>query len=440
MTKIEFEEYLKEEYGRLREDGKIDDSLYDLYKVKRGLRNSNGTGVLVSLTKVSDVHGYTMEGGNKIPDEGKLIYRGVDLYDLAASDYDVYGYERTVFLLLFAHLPNEEELETFKSLIQSHYRLPRGFIEDTIFKNPSKDIMNSLQRCILALYSHDEHPDSTDGYDLLDKGIALIAKLPAMLSYCYNTKRHYLNQESLHIHYTKKGLSIAELILYLIRGNKKYTPLEAETLDTLLTVHADHGGGNNSTFTNTVVSSTGTDIYSSISASLGSLKGPKHGGASRKVRDMMDAVIEEVGLNASDEAIVEVIDRILNKDFFDRSGLIYGLGHAVYTKSDPRAVLLKARCKELSSEKCEDRFAFFDRFEQLAKRRIEEVKGKDTCVNVDFYSGLTYQMLNIPKDLYIPLFACGRIAGWVAHMIETSIYCGKIIRPASKYIGEESND
>lgn len=428
---------LKYQYKQLLKLGKIDNDLYDKYNVKRGLRNANGTGVLVGLTKVSDVVGYEVKDGNKLPAEGHLIYRKEDLFDLAKKDEDVFGFEKTIFLLLFAHIPDREELEDFKKRLAKNYELPKAFIEDVLLKNPSKSIMNSLQKAILSLYSFDEDPDSRDPFEILKKGISIIAKMPAMVSYAYQSKRHYINNDSLYLHYVDKTKSIAELILHLIRGNSEYTNLEAETLDTCLIVHADHGGGNNSTFTNMVVASTGTDIYSDIAAGLGSLKGPRHGGASNMVREMMDAVIDKIGLDASDADILKIVNQILDKKFFDNSGLIYGIGHAVYTLSDPRTVLLKEKCKELSKAKNTKKYEFFERFEKIATKRVEEVKGKVCCANVDFYSGLTYQLLDIPKDLYTPLFACARVAGWVAHVVETSLYYHKIVRPASKYVGDD---
>lgn len=431
--------FINKEFEKLSELGYIDNSLYDKYDVKKGLRNKNGTGVLVSLTKVSDVQGYEIKDGVKMPSEGHLFYRDSDLYDLAKKDDDVFGFEKTTFLLLFSHLPSKEELEEFKDYLKGNYSLPKMFVDDIIFKNPSKNIMNSLQRAVLALYSFDDDPDSQDPKEMLIKGISLIAKMPAIVSYSYQAKKHYIDNESLHVHYPASGKSIAELILYLIRENSQYTELEAETLDTCLIVHADHGGGNNSTFTNTVVASTATDIYSDISAGLGSLKGPRHGGASKSVKDMMNAVEKEIGLDASDEDIERIIDRLLAKDFFDKTGLIYGIGHAVYTLSDPRAELLKEKCRELSKAKKSNKFNFFERFKDIAIKKIQEKKGKVCCTNVDFYSGLTYELLDIPEDLYTPLFACGRISGWVAHIIETNLYCNKIIRPASMFVGNKGD-
>lgn len=427
--------FFEYEYEKLLKLGYIDNSLYDKYDVKRGLRNANGTGVLVGLTKVSDVYGYKMVDGKKVDDEGHLYYRDIDLYDLAAKDDDVYGYEKVIFLLLYAHLPSAEELDEFKKILKSNYDLPTGFKENVILKFPSRNIMNMVQKSILSLYSFDENPDSQDPLELIQKGISLIAKMPAIIAYSYQAKKHYIDNESLHLHYVDESKSIAELILHLIRDDNQYSQLEAEVLDTALIIHAEHGGGNNSTFTNVVVSSTATDLYSDITAGLGSLKGPRHGGANKMVSDMMKTVIDKIGLYASDEEILEVVNELLEKKMFDKSGLVYGIGHAVYTKSDPRCILLKEKCKELSEYKGSKKFEFYSRFEKIACNRLAEIKNNVYCANVDFYSGLTYQLLDIPEDLFTPLFACARITGWIAHIVETTLYCNKIIRPASKYVG-----
>lgn len=428
--------FIEKEFNKLKENGYIDNALYDTYQVKRGLRNANGTGVLVGLTKVSDVHGYKIENGEKIPDEGHLYYRDIDLYDLALKDNDVFGFEKTIFLLLFSHLPNEEEFAEFTKLLYENCELPKDFTETVILKNPSKSIMNNVQKSILSLYTFDSEPDCQDPMELLKKGISLIAKMPSIVSYSYQAKKHYIDNESLHIHYVDKGKSMAETILHLIRDDSSYTALEADTLDTALIVHADHGGGNNSTFTNIVVASTSTDIYSDITAGLGSLKGPRHGGASIMVAEMMDTLIKEIGLDASEEDMSRIIDRMINKDFFDKTGLLYGIGHAVYTLSDPRCILLKKKVQELSEFKNSKKYKFYEMYERIATEKLTKLHGKPYCANVDLYSGLTYELLGIPKDLYTPLFATARIAGWVAHIIETNLYCNKIIRPASMYVGK----
>lgn len=431
-------DFIEKSYNESIDLLKIENDLYDKYNVKKGLRNANGTGVLVGLTKISDVHGYKMVDGVKQDDEGHLYYRDIDLYDLAKIDKDCYGYERTCYLILFGHLPNDEEFEEFKKIIKDNYFLPNGFLENTILRTPSHSLMNHIARAILALYSYDSDPDNTDALEILRKGISLIAKMPAIISYSLQAKTHYIDNDSLHIHHPKKELSIAENILYLSRNDGKYTKLEAEVLDLCLIIHADHGGGNNSTFVNVVVSSTGTDIYSAMAASLCSLKGPRHGGANKSVEDMFMYIIDDIGLDATDEQIRDVINKILNKQYFDNSGLIYGIGHAVYTKSDPRCLLLKEKCKELceTSEDGRKHFDFYSRFENLAIEEMKKRKNANYCANMDFYSGLTYQMLNIPRDLYTPIFAAARLVGWVAHNIENRLYCNKIIRPATKYVGK----
>ena len=438
MKKMKENNFLLDEYNASLDASNIDNELYDKYNVKKGLRNSNGTGVLVLLTKISDVYGYKMEGTKKIDDEGHLYYRGYDIYDLARFNKVQYGFERICFLILFSKLPTEEEIEAFHNLLSSDYTLPKGFSEDVIFKNSSPSIMNQIQKSILSLYAYDENPDDIDPYETLNKGINIIAKLPSIISYCYRAKKHYIDGLSLHIREPKKEYSLAQNLLYMSRRNGEFSTLEAETLDLALILHADHGGANNSTFANVVVSSTQTDIYSSMVASLGSLKGPRHGGASRAVKDMMDKVIKEVGIDAKDDEIRKVIKRILNKDFNDNSGLIYGIGHAVYTLSDPRAVLLKKKCHELAIMNGDTKkFDFYERFEEIANDELKKLKGEGTnyCTNVDFYSGLTYEILKINEDLFTPLFACGRMVGWLAHNIENKLYCDKIIRPAGKYIG-----
>ena len=430
-------DFLKKKYEDLLKDGYIDPELYDKYKVKRGLRNDNGTGVLVGLTKVAEVSGYYVENDKKLPKEGNLYYRGIDIRKIAKLAKGNFGYENTCFLLLFGHYPDELEAYEFKDLLSDNYNLPTGFLENIILPHPSKSLMNHINRCILSLYSFDDDPDDLKPYELVKKSISLIAKMPAIISYSLQAKTHYLDNDSLHIHFPKKEYSFAENLLYLSRNDGKFTELEAKTLDMCLMVHADHGGGNNSAFVGTVVSSTLTDLYSMISASLASLKGPRHGGANMAVLDMMSEVIADIGLDASDDEIIKVINKILNKEYFDKSGLIYGIGHAIYSISDPRCELLREEAYKLSQEKDPKKFEFYSRFEHLAVKVLSEKKGTTICANVDFYSGLIYEMLNIPRDLFIPMFAAARVVGWVAHDIENLLYCNKIIRPATKYVGIE---
>ena len=429
--------FLLEKYHDLLEDGAIPSDLYDKYDVKRGLRNNNGTGVLVGLTKVAEVSGYYVEDGVKLPKEGNLYYRGIDIRDVAKMAGDDFGYENTCFLLLFGHYPNQTESKIFKAVIRDLYELPEGFMENIILKNPSKSLMNHMTRSILSLYSFDEDPDNIEGFELIKKGVSLISKMPAIMAYSLQTKTHYLDHDSLHIHFPKKEYSFAENILYLSRNDGKFTELEAKTLDMCLMVHADHGGGNNSAFVGTVVSSTLTDIYSMVAASMCSLKGPRHGGANMAVLDMMTEVEKEIGLNPTDLELNTIIQRLLNKDFFDHSGLIYGVGHAIYTMSDPRAELLREVAYKLTLEKHSEKFELYKRFETLAVKALEKKTGKAACVNVDFYSGLIYEMLNIPRDLFIPLFSVARVVGWVSHDIENLLYSNKIVRPATKYVGDK---
>ena len=429
-------EFLLSKYDELLKYESIDNSLYDKYDVKRGLRNNNGTGVLVGLTRVAEVSGYNMKDGKKEPKEGNLYYRGIDIRDVVKLAGKDFGFENTCFLLLFGHYPTEEEAIIFKDIISSKYDLPELFMENIILKNPSKSLMNHITRCILSLYSFDQDPDNISGYELIKKGINILSQMPAIISYSLQAKTHYLDHDSLHIHYPKKEYSFAENILYLSRNDGKFTKLEAMTLDRCLIVHADHGGGNNSAFVGTVVSSTLTDVYSMISASLTSLKGPRHGGANMAVLDMMSNVINEIGIDATDDEIELIINKILDKEFNDDSGLVYGVGHAIYTLSDPRAEILKETAKELAKEKNYKKFEFYVRFEEIARRVLEERKGAKYCVNVDFYSGLIYEMLNIPRDLFIPIFAAARVVGWLAHDVESLLYCNKIVRPATKYVGK----
>ncbi len=432
--------FLEEKYNDLLKDGYIDQELYDKYQVKRGLRNNNGTGVLVGLTKVAEVSGYNVENDIKVPKKGNLYYRGIDITDVTKLAKGDFGYENTCFLLLFGHYPNEEEAKEFKKLISDEYDIPNGFLENVILPHPSKSIMNHIARSILALYSFDDDPDDIRPYEIIKKSISLIAKMPAIVSYCLQAKTHYLDHDSLHIHFPKKEYSFAENLLYMSRNDGNFTDLEAKTLDMCLMVHADHGGGNNSAFVGTVVSSTLTDLYSQITASLASLKGPRHGGANMANLDMMNEVIAEVGMDASDEEILKIIDRLLNKDFFDKTGLIYGIGHAIYTKSDPRCELLRETAKKLSKQKKSNKFDFYYRFEKLAVEELSKRKNTTICANVDYYSGLIYELLNIPRDLFIPIFASARIVGWVAHNVESLLYCNKIVRPATKYVGEKEGE
>lgn len=431
--------FVAQTFGKSSNYTDIPNCLFKEYNVKKGLRNDDGTGVRVGLTRVSDVVGYEIRDGKKVNVPGKLFYRGIEIGDLVKGKGNAgYGFEETVFLLLFGYLPGKKELDRFSDILNGFYPLPNEFLEKNMLRTHSRDLMNSLQQSILALYNYDDDPDNTDPYQTLLKGISILAKLPSMAVYAYQSKIHYYDRESLIIHYAKESYSIAENLLYMLRPDGVFTEQEARLLDIILMIHADHGGGNNSTFTNVVISSTGTDIYSSISASIGSLKGPKHGGANIRCSQMIAAIEQEIGLKATQAQMKQIIRRILDKDFYDKSGLLYGMGHAVYTVSDPRADLLRQCCETLAKQnKKEEEYEFLTRFEKTAKETMAEC-GKTLSNNVDFYSGLAYNMLQIPRDMYTPLFVCARMAGWLAHNIENKMYDGKIMRPATKYVGEES--
>lgn len=432
-------EFIDYVFKRSETLNKIDNSLYKKYDVKNGLRNEDGTGVLVGLTRISDVVGYKKENGKKIDTAGKLYYRGVKVSDLinGHNPKNRFLFEETCFLILFGYLPNKDELEAFKKELANRYELPINYLNVRLLSFPMQNMMNKLQQEVLMLYTYDQNPDDVTPEGTLDKGLDLIAKIPQIVCYSYRSKVHYFDNESLFIHPIRTDFSIAENILQMLRIDQQFTPTEASVLDMCLVLHADHGGGNNSTFTNVVMSSTGTDIYSCFAGAIGSLKGPKHGGANLAVAKQMKLVINEIGLQATDEKILEIIRRILDKDFNDKTGLVYGIGHAVYTLSDPRCQILSQKCRELAIEKGRvNEYEFYHRFENIAIQEIKDRKGINVCANIDFYSGLVYDMLGIPKDLYTLLFVIGRSVGWVAHNIENKLYSGKIIRPAGKYVGD----
>ena len=418
---------------------RIDPNLYIEYDVKRGLRDSAGKGVLTGLTEISDVNAYDLVNGRKIPAEGSLYYQGYNIYDLVNGlEGHKFGFEETIYLLLFGQLPSEKELEMFKEVMAQFETLSGRFVRDVVMKASNADIMNSMQRCILTLYTYDSRPEDISAENVLRQSIELIAKLPLIAVYSYHSYRHFRRDETLFIRNPQKGLSLAENILLMLRPDSTYTELEAKVLDIALMLHAEHGGGNNSTFTTHVVTSSGTDTYSSVAASIGSLKGPRHGGANLKVQDMFADIKTHVK-NWTDEAEVEAyLCRILNKEAFDHSGLIYGMGHAVYTLSDPREVILKKFARKLAQEKgMMEEFALYELVERLGSRLVMEQRKmfKNVCANVDFYSGFVYTMLGIPKELFTPIFAIARIPGWSAHRLEEILNAGKIIRPAYKYVG-----
>lgn len=422
----------------IEENTQIHPGNYDNYKVKRGLRNSDGTGVLAGLTNISQVHGYIMYEDERIPDEGKLSYRGIDVSEIvsACEKENRFGYEEVCYLLLFGKLPTKQELADFTALVGAMRPLPYGFREDMIMKTPSTDIMNKLARSVLSMYSYDENPDGMDLYNLIRQSILMFARMPSMVAYAYQAKAHYYDGQSLYIHNPQPELSSAENFLYMIRPDNKFTDLEAKVLDLAMILHAEHSGGNNSTFTTRVVSSAGTDTYSAIGAAIGSLKGSKHGGANRKVMAMIDDFKQNVSDINDRDAVAKHIVKILKKDGFDRSGLVYGMGHAIYTKSDPRTVHLKRKAEELADATGNMRdFKLYTLIEELTPELFAAHKGKKAmCANVDLYSGFVYQCLNIPPELYTPMFAISRVAGWCAHRIEEVMYGGKIIRPAYKNV------
>lgn len=413
----------------------IEPDLYTENKVNRGLRDLNGNGVLTGLTEISDIQGHQTIDGKKVPCDGKLYYRGYNIEDIVNGfiNEDRFGYEEVVYLLLFGELPNKLELNNFKSTLSEYMSLPSSFVRDVIMKAPSTDMMNALARSVLTLYSYDNNANDTSIENVLRQSLQLIAMFPLLSVYGYQAYKYYHYNESLIIHIPKPELSIAENFLTLLRTDSSYTKLEAKLLDLALVLHAEHGGGNNSTFTTHVVSSSGTDTYSSIAASLGSLKGPKHGGANIKVVQMFDDIKKNVKNWDDEEELCNYLRKILNKEAFDKSGLIYGMGHAVYSLSDPRGMLLKRYVKSLAEEKgLNKEYKLYYTVEKLAPVVISEKRKiyKGVSANIDFYSGFIYSMLNIPHELYTPLFAISRIAGWSAHRIEELINAGKIIRPS----------
>ena len=422
----------------------INPDLYKTYDVKRGLRNANGTGVLVGLTRIGDVVGYEMKDNQKIAIPGRLIYRGYNVEDLIhdAEKNKQFGYEQCAYLLLFGELPTQAKLDTFKEYLGEFRALPEHFTEDMIMKAPSSDIMNKIARGVLASYSYDEDPEDRSVGNVVKQCIELIARFSTLAAYGYQAKRRYYDNKSMFIHNPKAELSTAENFLRLIRSDKAYTKLEAETLDLALILHAEHGGGNNSSLTVHVVSSADTDTYSAMAAAVGSLKGRRHGGANIKVMEMMDDIKANVKDWTSEKEVGNYLKKIALKEAGDRSGLIYGMGHAIYTISDPREVLLKAKAKKLAKEKGEgflEELALYELIEKLSPAIIQEVHKSDKkiCANVDMYSGLVYSMLNIPRELFTPIFAISRIAGWSAHRIEEIVSGGRIYRPAYKNVSKE---
>ena len=427
---------------KMKENSMIDNALYAKYDVKRGLRDIDGKGVLTGLTDISTIKQNKLVDGKLVPCDGELYYRGYNVTDIVGGIHrdDRFGFEEVVYLLLFGEMPTEEQLKSFKELLVRYRTLPQNFVRDVILKAPSDDMMNSIARSVLTLFCYDKHANDTSISNVLRQCVQLISVFPLLSVYGYHAYNHYLRDKSLYIHYAEPSMSTAEVILSLLRPDRKYTALEAKVLDMALILHMEHGGGNNYTFTTHVVTSSGTDTYAAISAALASLKGPKHGGANVKVFEMFEDLKANVRDRKDDDAITAYLERLLDRKAFDKKGLIYGMGHAVYTISDPRQKILKGAVQTLAHvEGFSDDFDLYERVERLApivigkKRKIY----KGVASNVDFYSGLLYSMLDIPCELYTPLFATARIAGWSAHRMEELINAGKIIRPAYMSISTE---
>ena len=424
------------------DNSKMDVSLYGQYDVKRGLRDVNGVGVLAGLTQISNVVSSDIIDGVKTPCDGRLYYRGIKVEKLTQGflSENRMGFEEVAYLLLFGNLPNEEQLNHFKTILKQQQSLPKNFVRDVVMKAPTKDMMNTLSRSVLTLYAYDNHADDTSLPNVLRQCINLLSVFPMLSVYGYQAYNHYIKGKSLYIHNPSKKLSTAENILLMLRPDQKYTPLEAKILDLALVLHMEHGGGNNSTFTTHVVSSSGTDTYSAIAAALGSLKGPKHGGANIKVVRMFDDMKSHVKDWTDEEEVSNYLRKLLHKEAFDQKGLIYGMGHAVYSISDPRARIFKTFVEQLAKEKHREKdYRLYAMVEELAPKIIGEERHiyKGVSANVDFYSGFVYSMLDLPLELYTPMFACARIVGWSAHRMEELINTDKIIRPAYKSVKDE---
>ncbi len=429
-------EFLVEE---LRKHNKINPDDFNRYSVKRGLRNADGTGVMAGLTKISSVDGYYINDGERVPKEGNLFFRGVNMSDIVKNCQEEkrFGFEEVAWLLIFGSLPTARQLEKFSQILAECRNLPDDFIEDMIMKAPSPDIMNKITRSVLALYSYDKNPDDLSIENVIRQSIQIIAQIPVIMSYAYQVKRRHYYKKSMYIHPTKPNHSTAEAVLHSMRSDKTFTDEEAKLLDLCLMVHAEHGGGNNSTFAARVLTSSGTDTYAAYAAAIGALKGHKHGGANIKVTEMFNHIREGVSDTSNEGQIADFLEKIIKKEAGDRSGLIYGMGHAVYTLSDPRAVILKEEARKFAQKTgYEERFNLIETVERLTPEIFLKVKGskKPICANVDMYSGLIYEMLQIPEDIFTPLFTTARIAGWSAHRLEELMTGGRIIRPAYKSV------
>jgi citrate synthase len=443
MTKEETENLIEKYSACVASGGVIDNELYGKYEVKRGLRDISGKGVVVGLTEISEIVSYIIEDGDLVPCEGKLYYRGTNIEKIVQGfiDENRFGFEEVCFLLLFGYLPGAKELADFNDLLTEYAALPETFVRDTIMNAPSKDMMNSLAKSVLTLYAYDDAPDDTSIANVIRQSVRLIAQFPLLAVYGYQSFVHYFNNQSLVIHPPRKDLFTAENILHMLRHDSSYTELEARILDLSLVLHAEHGGGNNSTFTTHVVTSSHTDTYSSTAASLGSLKGPRHGGANIKVVQMFRDMQEKIRDWHDDDEISAHLEKVLNKEAFDGSGLIYGIGHAVYSLSDPRALIFRRFVEKLAEEKNRrEEYILHSKVEYLAPQVIARMRRmyKGVSANVDFYSGFVYSMLDLPEELYTPLFAVSRIAGWSAHRLEELVNAGKIIRPAYKSVAKQT--
>ena len=427
--------------NNLKDSSKIEPKLYEKFHVKRGLRRSDGTGVIAGITNICNVHGYVINEGEKEPAEGELIYRGYNVKDLVENveKEDRFGFEETIYLLVFGELPNVEELEEFTQYLSLNRPLPDGFFADMIMKAPSNNIMNKMSRAILALYSYDDEAEDMSLEGEMRKALNLIAKLPVIMIDALQVKRLKFDNKSMILHPLREYESTAQTILSLLRPNREYTKEEAQLLDILLMLHAEHGGGNNSTFSCRVLTSSGTDAYATYSAAVGSLKGSRHGGANMKVVKMVEDFRNNVKDWNDEGQVADHLRKIINREAYDRSGLVYGMGHAVYTLSDPRAVILKKKAFELAKgTEFEKEFNLINNIEKLTPIVFKELKDSDKvmCANVDLYSGFVYRMLGIPEDIYTPLFASARIAGWSAHRMEEMLTGNRIIRPAYKAIAK----
>ena len=438
---IEVKKEIFELGNRFRENNYIDMSKYTNFDVKRGLRNQDGTGVLAGLTRIGNVLGYYVQDGERFPMEGQLFYRGIEITELIDGFVaeDRFGFEETIYLILFGELPNREELDKFTLILDDYREMPHRFTEDMILAAPSRDVMNKLARSVLAMYSYDSDPDNNEYAEQLDKAMRLIALCPVMVAHSFAAKKHYFDNDSLYLHRPKPGLSMAENFLHSIRPDMHFTLDEARLLDLCLVLHAEHGGGNNSAFTCRVVSSSSTDIYSAISAAVGSLKGPRHGGANIKVMEMFNTIENHVRDWKDEDEVSSVLQRILRKELGDGSGLLYGVGHAVYSLSDPRAEMLKKFAVTVAESKnMMEELELFQTVEKLAPEVLNKVRSEEKVYssNVDFYSGFVHKMLNIPQELFTPLFAISRMVGWCAHRIEEVCNANRIMRPAYKAVVE----